>query len=492
MTGRAALRNTRAPRPVEATEPMASRKTKGSGPRRKARSPAAVPAASALGESPGGAPRLRPALIGLPAVAAVCMGLAIFQWMELLLLDAGQGAACSINETFNCAAVWEAPLAKQWQEATGVPVAGWGLIWAALAFGAGLWAIAVQLYERDATAAHGAVRTLAAAGVATSVLLGGYALMLGQVCLTCLVTYALVAGYAAMAMWLPNPGWSALRSAGGPLAAGLVLAYGLALIPGRGTPVPGSVAKTATEDPSDRGAAGGPISLSPTPQARSEASNLVSEYLDSLPPAARRRIAQGIEAYRTAAAPALPATSSRPFEGSDSAPVRIVDFSDLRCPHCARLAEDMARLAEEAPRDAFRLESRYFPLDSECNQRVTFSDGSHVRCTAAKALLCCQDAPRYDELRRRMFREQQNLSVERVYALVEDVVGRDAQALRQCIEAPATAAKLAEDIDYAMRFDIEGTPMVVLNGRKVLAFPPLLMALFLAQGDPNHPGFQAL
>ena len=53
-------------------------------------------------------------------------------------------------------------------------------------------------------------------------------------------------------------------------------------------------------------------------------------------------------------------------------------------------------------------------------------------------------------------------------------------------------AKLADDIAWATEHDIHGTPLVLLNGRPVAPFGPLLYALVLTSGDASHPVFAGL
>jgi serine/threonine-protein kinase len=43
-----------------------------------------------------------------------------------------------------------------------------------------------------------------------------------------------------------------------------------------------------------------------------------------------------------------------------------------------------------------------------------------------------------------------------------------------------------------MQFDIQGTPLVLVNGREVQPVPPLLYALVLTGGAWQHPAFAEL
>jgi serine/threonine-protein kinase len=56
----------------------------------------------------------------------------------------------------------------------------------------------------------------------------------------------------------------------------------------------------------------------------------------------------------------------------------------------------------------------------------------------------------------------------------------------------ATAAKLQDDIQLALRYELDGTPLVLVNGRKAVAFPPFLYAMVLTRGALDDPAFASL
>jgi serine/threonine-protein kinase len=67
-----------------------------------------------------------------------------------------------------------------------------------------------------------------------------------------------------------------------------------------------------------------------------------------------------------------------------------------------------------------------------------------------------------------------------------------ADELQACLRAPETERKLQDDIRWAVEHDIHGTPLLLVNGRKALPFPPLLYVLALTRGATAHPAFIAL
>jgi serine/threonine-protein kinase len=65
-------------------------------------------------------------------------------------------------------------------------------------------------------------------------------------------------------------------------------------------------------------------------------------------------------------------------------------------------------------------------------------------------------------------------------------------ALERCMKSPETEAKLRDDVQLALGLGIQGTPLVIVNGRTSPSLPPFLYALMLAGGRGDHPGFGAL
>ena len=64
--------------------------------------------------------------------------------------------------------------------------------------------------------------------------------------------------------------------------------------------------------------------------------------------------------------------------------------------------------------------------------------------------------------------------------------------VESCVNSPDTTRKLQEDIDYAGQYHIEGTPLVVVNGREVMPSVPFIYPLAMAGGDANAPAFRVL
>jgi serine/threonine-protein kinase len=190
----------------------------------------------------------------------------------------------------------------------------------------------------------------------------------------------------------------------------------------------------------------------------------------------------------------LPAHApARRLYGSAAAPVKIVEWTDSKCPHCKMLVEAVAALKKRVPEGKLSLEARQYPIDGMCNPSIPpqHTDGSGVRCLAAKAQICLESAPDFWELRERLFAAQAELTGPKVMEIASSGSVKRSQ-LEQCLNSPDTVTRIQEDVTYAQQHDIHGTPLVVVNGRGVLPSIPFLYALAMTDGNPDAPAFKVL
>lgn len=414
------------------------------------------------------------------AVALLVLGLAesalsLFQWSQLLTLRNGGTTVCSVSEHVNCETVWNTPFASQVHEALGIPVAGLGLLWGLVATAlAGLYLTWRGSGHTVRPAANG-LRLMAAVGALTTLMLAGVSFSAGALCLTCLGTYVLVLAFAGVA-WrglpgplMPQPGeWGhTLQWTVGFTVAGFIALS----IPGRATPK-----ASATEEQVRK--------MSTDPAA-------LESYLKGLSPREQQQVSNALALYRHDAP--LPAKApARRRDGPVDAPVKIVEWTDPLCPHCKMLVEAMAEMRKRVPEGKMAIEARHYPLDGGCNPTISpeHTDGG-LRCLAVKATICLESAPDYWDLREKLFQAQEALTVDNVMKIASSGTMNRSQ-LESCVNSPDTTRKLLEDIDYAVQYHIEGTPLVVVNGREVMPSVPFIYALAMAGGDANAPAFRVL
>lgn len=419
-------------------------------------------------------------LAALAALGGLAALVSLFLWGELVLARAGGATSCALSDPEACARLWDGPLASTIHRVTGLPVAGWGLAWALAAAALPLLALLRAAEGRARGDWLSAVRIAAAAGVVAVLMLMAAAVQARTFCGGCFLIYVLVSGYAGIALlgWralgLPQGGRAALMSLAAVAMAALLLLY-----PGLKTSARRTAAGLeAVTRPADVAAPGSVL-----PSANDD----VSQFVASLAPPLRQTLADSLHQYRQGIV--VPSAPPRTLIGSASAPLRITDFTDVRCGHCAELHETLAALEREAPAGSFSVEPRQFPLDGECNPFVRRGNDP-VRCLAARARICVEGRPGATAYASRLFGKQDTLSTADVYALAEPVMPR--RELEACVARAETSEKLQSDIELATRYQIDGTPLVLLNGRKATSFPPFLYAMVLTGGRTDHPAFATL
>jgi len=206
------------------------------------------------------------------------------------------------------------------------------------------------------------------------------------------------------------------------------------------------------------------------------------ELLGGLQPELKQTLSDTLAVYRGAR---VYQEAPRSLFGPPDAPVRITEFTDALCSHCATLHGTINYLRTLLPAGSFAVDSRHFPLDGNCNSKLPVRGPENVRCLAARAEICMEGTDHGFDFAGAVFERQRELTPDLLFQLAAPYVDR--LELAACVDRPETTAKLAADVDYAWHFEPEGTPLVLVNGREAPAFGPLLFALVLTGGDPDHP-----
>ncbi|MEM8964464.1 MAG: thioredoxin domain-containing protein, partial [Acidobacteriota bacterium] len=425
----------------------------------------------------------------LLVLAAAAAAWSAYLWLELI--DARQGGEAFCAFGGGCDALWDGAFASWIQRVTGLPVAAWGVVWG----GAALLVTALRSFRDRDDKVSMALRTaslvIASAGIASLGVLVAASVAANALCGSCIVTYIFVLAWVVVALFdfvrdrRKTPGSSYVH--GTALAAGATAAvFLMLLIPGRNTPM----STSALADASFTAVSGDVLGeASDATSNDPERDQQLIQFLASLELEAAQLVSRSLEVMRTATP--VPVEPPRALLYEDDAPVRITTFTDARCSHCAGLHRDLDVIRGLPGGANFSLEARHYPLDGNCNANLQ-AHGSEesASCTAARAEICAEsldDATR-GQLVGAIYAKQQGLVPADVMQIASPVVTN----LESCLAAPATAAILLDDIAWATRHDIRGTPMVLINGRKGTAFGPFLYAMVLAGGDLDHRAFAML
>jgi len=160
-----------------------------------------------------------------------------------------------------------------------------------------------------------------------------------------------------------------------------------------------------------------------------------------------------------AARTALEKGINGPSRGPADAPVTIVEFSDLQCPHCKEAQPTVDKLMSEEKNA--RLVFQNFPLQS------------HDWAAKAAAYADCIGRSSNDAFWKFMqgvYDEQSDILTtnadEKLTALA-DKSGVKGSDIAACAAKPETASRVEHSVALGKSVDVTGTPTLFINGRKI-------------------------
>ncbi len=177
--------------------------------------------------------------------------------------------------------------------------------------------------------------------------------------------------------------------------------------------------------------------------------------------------------------------------GPALAPVHLIEWTDIRCSHCKNMERALHEIRRLTPAGSWTGEARHYPLDIQCNSNVR-RDGGGISCLAAQVQICLRGTQELSRVRGAMFAEQEGLNKGRIWQIAAGNDASKRKALESCVNSTGTANILREDIELAAKHGIEGTPLIVINGRKGTAVTAFMYGMILAKGDSNNPAFGVL
>jgi len=166
-----------------------------------------------------------------------------------------------------------------------------------------------------------------------------------------------------------------------------------------------------------------------------------------------------------------------PGKGPADAPLVVVEFSDMQCPHCKRLAESLDATAK-AMNGKLRYHFKHFPMDPKCNRIVQGSGHPHA-CDAAVAVVCADRMGKAWPMHDLIFQNQRSMGRD-IFVGYAQQIGVDVEAFSACIDDDAAMDVVKADIEQGIKLGVPGTPVWFVNGwRNVGARDPAaLQAIF--------------
>jgi protein-disulfide isomerase len=173
-----------------------------------------------------------------------------------------------------------------------------------------------------------------------------------------------------------------------------------------------------------------------------------------------------------------------PSRGAQTPAIMMVDFSDLECPHCKAAQPVVEKLVTDFPQ--VRLVFQQFPLPASLHP------------WAMKAALYADCAARADKEAfwkyvDAIFENQGGIALATADDKLKELAttaGLEADKIAACAAAPETEARVKKSMALGESLDINETPTVFINGRRVksIATIPYDQLKALVQFEIDHAG----
>ena len=155
-------------------------------------------------------------------------------------------------------------------------------------------------------------------------------------------------------------------------------------------------------------------------------------------------------------------TQYQPALGTADAPVVLVMFSDFQCPYCKGEAQMLRENLIKSYPTQVRLYFKDFPLDMHPWAKAGAIAG---RCVFQ------QKPDAFWEYHDWIFAHQEAITPEnlkdQVTGWAKDAKDIDVLKLGRCIDTKATAAEVEKEIAEGRALDVNGTPTIFVNGRRI-------------------------
>lgn len=149
-------------------------------------------------------------------------------------------------------------------------------------------------------------------------------------------------------------------------------------------------------------------------------------------------------------------TSIRP----DDAPITVTEFSDFKCPYCAKASSTLAALSELYP-DHVRAVFKHYPLSR-----------SAAVLLPHEAALAAGEQGRFWEMHDLLFANQGNLRREHLIEYANQL-GLDVERFVASLDGGRLLSTIQRDKEEGERLGVRGTPTFFINDRRLVGAQPL-------------------
>jgi len=173
-----------------------------------------------------------------------------------------------------------------------------------------------------------------------------------------------------------------------------------------------------------------------------------------------------------------------PSRGPNTPVINIVEFSDLECPHCKLAQPVLEKLAADFPQVRYTFQQ--FPLPATLHPWA-MKAAEYADCAAQTN----KDA--FWKYIDSIFENQGGIALATADDKLKELAtgaGLDAEKIAACAATPATEARVKKSMDLGHSLEVNETPLVFINGRRVssVANIPYEQLKALVQFEIDHAG----
>ena len=148
-----------------------------------------------------------------------------------------------------------------------------------------------------------------------------------------------------------------------------------------------------------------------------------------------------------------------PARGPEKAPVTIVEFSDLQCPHCKDAQPVIDKLLAAEPNARFVFQNYPLPMHNWAAKAAAYAD-----CVGRAS----NDA--FWKFVQGTFDQQTNITesnADEKLTAIADTAGVKGADVAACASKPDTRARIDKSVALGTAVGVTGTPTVYINGRHI-------------------------
>ncbi len=150
----------------------------------------------------------------------------------------------------------------------------------------------------------------------------------------------------------------------------------------------------------------------------------------------------------------VPVTAEDHIQGSEEAPLTLVEYGDYQCPYCGE-AYPLVKRVQEQFGERLRFVFRNFPL----REAHPFAE------VAAETAEFAAAHELFWEMHDLLYEYQANLALPTLFQLAESI-GLDSKKLETALERKIYVPKIQQDFMGGVKSGVNGTPTFFINGQR--------------------------